>query len=183
MVAVTRNAALIEPSPEAQRRADALAEVPLVLARAIRLAAAPERVFAFITDFERLPEWMPMMRRAWVDNRHAQTPGGVGAVRMIDSGFGKPTEERVVALEPPSLLAYSASDASLRGLFRSHLGVLVLEQHPAEGALRPGEGTRLSWFSYALPGRGLQRFAGPSVFKLVVDQSLARLGERFLAAP
>ncbi|MFT3924819.1 MAG: SRPBCC family protein [Myxococcales bacterium] len=167
----------LEPSPHAQQRGRELSLTlgrgsPLVLARAARLGISPERLFEFIVDFERLPEWMPMMKACQVDNTHAREPGGVGAVRVIDSGFGKPTRETVVALERPSLLAYSADDASLRGLFSQHLGVLISEPHPLGGAW-------LSWLSYAKPGAGPQKFLGPGVFKLVVQQSLSRLGARF----
>ncbi len=171
--------AFVDPSPHARARGSRLSETlvagaPLVLARACRLGASPEQLFAFIADFPRLPEWMPMMRRCQVDNTHAQVPGGVGAVRVIDSGFGAPTREEVRAYEPPELLAYSASDASLRGLFTSHLGVIVCEGRPAGG-------TQLSWLSYARPGLGPQKFLGPRVFQFVIQQSLARLAARFPA--
>lgn len=149
-----------------------MTQAPLVLARAARLGADPTHIFAFITDFERLPEWMPLMKRVRVDNSRAETPSGVGAVRIIDSGLGKPTEETVVALEAPTLLAYSASDASLRGMLTSHLGVILCEPHPAGG-------TWLSWLSYARPGTGPQRFLGPAVFKQVIQRSLLQLTRRF----
>lgn len=167
----------LEPSPLALQRGARLsteiaAGSPLVLGRAVRLSGSPEQVFRYIADFERLPEWMPMMKRCRVDNTRAETPGGVGAVRVIDSGFGEPTRETVVAFEPPLLLAYSASDASLRGLFTRHLGVLVSEPHPRGGAW-------LSWLSYARSGTGPQKYLGPGVFKLVIQQSLSGLRERF----
>ena len=113
-----------------------------------------------------------MMKRCRVDNTRAEMPGGVGAVRVIDSGFGDPTRETVLAFEPPRLLAYSASDASLRGLFTRHFGVLLSEPHPRGG-------TWLSWLSYARSGIGPQKYLGPGVFKLVIRQWLAHLSERF----
>jgi uncharacterized protein YndB with AHSA1/START domain len=172
-----RGDVFIDPSTIALERGARLSDslggrAPLVLARACRLGATPEQVFAFITDFERLPDWMPMMKRCRVDNTRAQNPGGVGAVRVIDSGFGEPTREEVRAFEPPTLLAYSASDASLRGLFRGHLGVLICEPHPVGG-------TWLSWLSYARSGTGPAKFLGPGVFRFVIQQSLARLAARF----
>ncbi len=161
-----------QPSERALARGSSLTQAPLVLPCAARLGADPARIFAFITDFERLPEWMPLMRRVTVDNSRAEKPSGVGAVRVIDSGIGKPTEETVVALEPPELLAYHASDASLRGMFTEHLGVLVCEPHPAGGTL-------LSWLTYARPGKGPARFVGPTVFKQVIQRSLEQLTRRF----
>jgi len=174
---MARGDVFIDPSSPALARGAQLSEAlvagaPLVLARACRLGASQEELFAFIADFPRLPEWMPMMKRCHVDNARAQVPGGVGAVRVIDSGIGAPTHEEVRAFEPPALLAYSATDASLRGLFTSHLGVLVCEAHPAGGA-------RLNWLSYARPGVGPQKFLGPRVFKFMIQQSLARLAARF----
>ncbi len=167
----------LEPSSLALQRgaklsAELAASSPLVLGRAARLGATPEQVFEYIADFERLPEWMPMMKRCRVDNERAEAPGGVGAVRVIDSGFGEPTRETVVAFEPPLLLAYSASDASLRGLFTRHLGLLVSEPHPRGGVW-------LSWLSYARSGTGPQKYVGPGVFRWVIQRSLSNLSERF----
>lgn len=173
---VTRRNTLLDspaaPSPRAIARGAALSRAPLILALTSQLGASPEIVFSFISHFERLPEWMPLMKRVHVDNRNAVSPGGVGAVRIIDSGFGKPTEETVVAFEPPCLLAYSASDASLRGMFRNHLGLLHCEPREAGGTL-------LSWLSYATPGKGPQRLLGPTVFKQVIQRSLTQLARSF----
>jgi hypothetical protein len=149
-----------------------MTRAPLVLARAARLGGAPEPLFSFLCDFERLPVWMPLMRRCRVDNGNAERPGGVGAVRVIDSGVGAPTREVVVALEPPRLLAYSAEDASLRGMLTAHLGILTCEPHPAGGSW-------LSWLSYGQPGKAPQRWLASGVFRYVVESSLAQLGQRF----
>jgi uncharacterized protein YndB with AHSA1/START domain len=165
---------LPDPSPYSLARGSELTRAPLVLGRAAHLGGSPELVFAFITDFERLPEWMPLMRRCRVDDTRAVTPGGVGAVRVIDSGVGKPTEETVVAFEAPRLLAYRASDASLRGMFTDHLGVLTCEAHPQGG-------TWLSWLSYARVGKPPQSWLGAGVFKYVIGHSLAQLERRFPA--
>jgi hypothetical protein len=172
----------VEPSPYAKQRAAELTRSPLSLERATRLSAKPEDVFAFITDFPRLPEWMPMIKRCTVDNSRAQTPGGVGAVRVIEAPAGKPTLETVVALEapvsvggaptPPGLLAYSASDASLMGMFTGHLGVLTCEPHPTGG-------TWLTWLSLAQPGKPPMGWVGPGMFKFVIGKSIANLERRF----
>jgi uncharacterized protein YndB with AHSA1/START domain len=171
----------VEPSPYAKQRAAELTRSPLSVEFATRLAAKPEDIFAFITDFPRLPEWMPMMKRCTVDNSRAQTPGGVGAVRVIEAPAVKPTLETVVAFEAPAsgagastpgLLAYSASDASLMGMFTDHLGVLTCEPHPTGG-------TWLTWLSMAKPGKPPMGWIGPGMFKFMIGKSIANLERRF----
>jgi len=162
----------VSPSPYAKQRAAELTRSPISLERATRLAAKPEDVFAFITDFPRLPEWMPMMKRCTVDNSRAQTPGGVGAVRVIEAPAVKPTLETVIAFEAPRLLAYSASDASLMGMFTDHLGVITCEPHPTGG-------TWLTWLSMAQRGKGPMGLVGPGMFKFVIGKSIANLERRF----
>lgn len=162
----------LEPSSYALARGAELTRSPLALARAVRLGAPPEAVFAWITDFPRLPEWMPLIKRCTVDDTRAVTPGGVGAVRVIEALAGGPTLEAVVALERPTLLAYSASDASLMGMYTGHLSVLTCEPH-ARG------GTWLSWLSYGVPGRPPAGWVGPATFRFVIRRSLANLGRLF----
>jgi hypothetical protein len=172
------NSTPVEPSPFAKQRAAELTRSPLSLERATRLSASPEQVFAFITDFPRIPEWMPMIKRCTVDNSRAQTPGGVGAVRVIEAPAGKPTLETVIALEAPGgaasrgLLAYSASDASLMGMFTDHLGVLTCEPHPAGG-------TWLTWLSFAKAGKPPMGWVGPGMFKFMIGKSISNLERRF----
>ena len=137
------------------------------------LGISDEELFQWVADFPRLPEWMPMMKRAWVDNENAEKPGEVGAVRMIDSGVGKPTEETVVAFERPRYLAYSASDASLFGMYTNHLGVLACEP-TSEGK------SRLTWLSYARPGKNpIMRFFGRHMFNFMITKSIKNLQKRF----
>lgn len=145
------------------------AEEPLQFELSCELGAPPETVFALITHFERLPEWMPFMMRVKVDNSRAHTPGGVGAVRVIDGR----TRETVVAIEPPRLLAYSASDASLLGMYTHHLGVLTCE--PA-GPSR----TTFRWLFHARPGRSaLPRFVGRHLMPFIFRRSMRNLRKRF----
>ena len=144
---------------------------PLQFDLSCELGAPPEDVFAFITAFERLPEWMPFMLRVRVDNTRALTPGGVGAVRVIDGR----TRETVVALEAPRLLAYSASDASLLGMYTHHLGVLTCDR------LEPSR-TRFRWLFHARPGRNvLLRFVGRHLMPFIFRRSMNNLRRRFPA--
>ncbi len=152
---------------------DAPANAPLQMEFSVELKAPQEQVFAFISDFSRLPEWMPTLSRVDVDNTHAQTPGGVGAVRQIRSPGGKRTYETVKRFEPPSVLAYSASDASLMGMYTNHLGVLTCEP--------VGNGhTRFRWLVYATPARSaFMRVVGKQMFSWILGRSVKNLQKRF----
>ena len=163
---------MMEPSPFALERGRALAHAPLCQSYATRLGVEPAALFAFITDFPRLPEWMPLIKRATVDNSEAAIPGQVGAVRLIEAPAAPVTRERVVAFEQDKLLAYSASDASLMGMLRNHLGVLTTEAHPQGG-------TWLSWLSYGDAGSLPMGWFGGPMFRFVIGRSLRNLQRRF----
>jgi uncharacterized protein YndB with AHSA1/START domain len=162
----------IQPGAYAMARGRELARGPLVLSFATRLAVEPADLFRFISDFPRLPEWMPLINEVTVDNREAQAPGQVGAVRVIQATMGKPTHERVVAFEPGKLLAYSASDASLMGMYRDHVGVLSAEPHP-------GGGTLFTWLTYCNHGTAPMRWLGPAMFRYVIRTSIKNLERHF----
>lgn len=162
----------IDPSPYALARGKDLAHAPLCLSYAARLGAQPHAVFALITDFARLPEWMPLIKRVTVDNSRAEKPGQVGAVRLIEAPMAPVTREVVVAFEPDKLLAYSASDASLMGMMHDHLGVLTTEAHPAGG-------TWFTWLSYGALGSAPMGWFGGPMFRFMVGRSVASLRKRF----
>ncbi len=163
------------PSAYAQSRGAALAKGPLVHTAVTRLGIDSAALFGFITDFTRLPEWMSLIKRSEVDNSDAEVPGQVGAVRVIHAPVGKPTLEKVVAFEPGRLLAYSASDASLMGMYRDHVGVLVTEP-AAEG------GSLFTWLTYCNTGTVPMRWLGPPMFTYMVRTSLKNL-ERLFPLP
>lgn len=161
-----------EPSAYALKRGRELTASPLAHTFAVPLAVDHRELFAFITDFPRLPEWMPLISRATVDDSQANTPGQVGAVRVIQATLGKPTLERVVAFEPERLLAYSASDASLMGMYRDHLGVLVSE--PLGQNL-----SQLTWLTFCEMGTAPMRWLGPAMFRYVIGTSVKNLQRRW----
>ncbi len=160
------------PSPYALSRGAELTASPLTHEYATRLGAAPQAVFAFITDFPRIPEWMPLISRVSVDDSEAEVQGQVGAVRVIEPPLGPTTRERVVAFEPGRLLAYAATDASLMGMFRNHLGVLTTEPHPLGG-------THLTWLSHGSPGTLPMRLLGRFIFRFVIGRSMRALEKKF----
>jgi len=66
--------------------------------------APAQRVFAIVSDHERMPEWFPA--REVVRRRPGSPhPDGVGAVRVV-RGSGLAVEEAVTAFEPGSRLAW-----------------------------------------------------------------------------
>ncbi len=162
----------IEPSAFAYERGRALSHAPLGQRYAARLGVEPATLFAFITDFPRLTEWMPLITRTTVDNTEATIPGQVGAVRLIEAPLAPITRERVVAFEQDKLLAYSASDASLMGMLRNHLGVLTTEQHPLGGSW-------FSWLSYGNAGSPPMGWCGGPMFRFVIGRSIKSLQQRF----
>ncbi len=163
---------MLEPSPYAVARGRALTSAPLGQQYAARLGVEPAALFAFITDFPRLPEWMPLLKRVTVDNSEAEVAGQVGAVRLIEAPAAPVTRERVVAFEQDKLLAYSASDASLMGMLRNHLGVLTCEPHPDGG-------TWFSWLSYGEPGAVPMGWLGNPMFRFMIGRSVKNLQRRF----
>ncbi len=149
-----------------------LTEQPLQLKVSGRVGLAPEALFDLVTDIDGLPSWLPMARRAWSDDTHAEAPQQVGAVRMIDAGVGAPAEERVVHFERPRAYAYRASDRSLKGLYTDHLGVIGIEAHPNGGSV-------LTWLAFAkAPRSRLVGFVGEKVFGHVLRGGLRNLERR-----
>lgn len=161
------------PNRYAFEVASRLTEQPLQLEVQGRVGAPPDEVFGFVTDASRLSSWIPGARRSWSDDTHAERPMEVGAVRMIDPGFGPPAEERVVLFERPRAYAYRASDASLRGLLRDHLSVITVEPHPEGGSL-------VTWLSFGEPPKAkLVDFIGKKFVGFVLGTGMRRLERRF----
>ena len=157
-----------------------LTERPLQARVQGRVGAPPGEIFDFITDVERLASWIPTARRSWSDDTNAQHPMQVGAVRMIDSGFGPPAEERVVHFERPRAYAYKASDATLKGMMTDHLSVIGVEPHPKGGSV-------LTWLSFGEPARSKiitcdLAAAGDSCQRTIITNFGARAYRRPLTA-
>lgn len=112
----------------------------VALERHVRAPA--QRVFAVVSDHERMPEWFPA--REVVRRRPGSPhPDGVGAVRVV-RGSGLAVEEAVTAFEPGARLAWGlVAGAPLR---RAHGDVRLWDA--------PG-GTRVLWsveFEASVPG-------------------------------
>jgi len=157
----------------AEQIAATLTSQPLLVTVGGRVGLSQQELYDLITDFDRLGDWLPLVRRSETDNSKAATPGGVGAVRVIyAAGAPRPTLETVRALEAPSYLAYSANDASLMGMATDHLSVLTCEPHPAGGSV-------LVWLAYAKPSRNpIKAFLGKKVIGTVLAGGLKKLQKK-----
>ena len=154
----------------ALERGAALTPEPLQERVQARVRVTQEELFAYVTDFEKLAEWIPMASRSYSDDTHAEAPGQVGAVRVIHAtGAPKPTLETVKAFESPRLLAYSAADECLFGMFTNHLSVITAEPHPSGGSV-------FTWLAYGRPAKRLpMRLAGKGMFKGVLNAGTKKL--------
>lgn len=150
-----------------------LSDQPLQMKIVRRLGVSQDDLFTFITDFERLSEWIPGARKSWSDDSKAEVPGQVGAVRMISGAVGAPVREVVKAYEAPRLLAYSATDESLRGMFTDHLSVIGCEPHSESGSV-------FTWLAFAKPAESaVMRFVGTKVFRFALGAGTKNLERRF----
>ena len=76
---------------------------PLRLQQTIRLNAGRKAVFALIADHGRITEWFPLVAQVDVCNQHADTPGGIGAVRCCTLTNDAVMMETILACNPPWL--------------------------------------------------------------------------------
>jgi hypothetical protein len=161
-------------STRAEQIAATLTTQPLQVVVGGRLGLTQQELYDVITDFDRLADWLPMVKRSHTDNSKAETPGGVGAVRVIyAAGAPRPTLETVRALEAPSYLAYSANDEALMGMATDHLSVLTCDPHPEGGSV-------LVWLAYAKPSKNpLLAFIGRKVFGIVLGGGLKKLQKKY----
>ena len=145
---------------------------PLQLEKRAHLGASQAALFAYLTDIEKIAEWIPVAKRSWADDSNAEAPSQVGSVRVISTGVGTPTRETILAYEAPRMLAYSASDKSLFGMYTDHLSVITCEPHEDGG-------TVMTWLAFAKPGRPPMRWLGPAVFAAALGGGMRNLKKRF----
>ncbi len=150
-----------------------LSDQPLLCEKTRRLDATRQELFNYVTDFDRSSEWIAGARKSWTDNSRAETPGQVGAVRMIKSATGEPIREVVKAYEAPRMLAYAAGDAAFLGLCTDHLGVMTCEPHPHGG-------TVVCWLAYGrLAKHPFKAWAGKKLFQVALGKGMKNLERKF----
>lgn len=147
-----------------------LTDQPLLVEETRYFAVTQRALFDYVTDFERLDEWIWGAKKSWADDTRAMAPGQIGSVRMIQPLVGKPLAETVKAYEAPRMLAYSADDAAFFGLCTDHLGVLTCEPHPDGGAV-------LCWLAHGrLASTPAKAWAGKKLFEIALGRSIRKLG-------
>jgi uncharacterized protein YndB with AHSA1/START domain len=159
----------------AKQTGSRLSEQALLVEQAQRLDTTQQELFDYITDFDRLSEWIVGARKSWTDDTNAQVPGQVGSVRVIQSVAGKPVREVVKAYEAPRMMAYAANDGAFFGLCTDHLGVMTCEPHPSGG-------TVLCWLAYGrLASHPVKAWAGRKLFQVALGTGMERLERKFRA--
>ena len=150
-----------------------LSEQPLLFEITRHLDVTQQELFNYVTDYDRLSEWIWLSKKTWADNTNAEVPGQVGSVRMIQGPFGKPFREVVKAYEAPRMLAYSAPNGALFGLCTEHLGVLTCEPHPDGGAV-------VCWQAYGkLPRNPAKAWGGKKLFQVALSNGMKNLERKF----
>lgn len=150
-----------------------LSDQPLLVEETRRLDATQHELFNYVTDFDRLSEWLWGAKKTWADNSQAEVPGQVGAVRMIEGRMGATVREVVKAFDAPRMLAYSANDAAFFGTCTDHLGVLTCEAHPDGG-------TVVCWLAYGrLPDSPAKAFAGKQLLRVALSNGMKSLERKF----
>ncbi len=85
------------------------------------IAAAPETVFAVLTDHRKYSDLTPL-RKSVLEREGEPAPNGLGAIRKL-SAIGPPLREEVIAYEPVERFSYTL----LSGLpVRAHVGTVEL---------------------------------------------------------
>jgi uncharacterized protein YndB with AHSA1/START domain len=150
-----------------------LSEQPLLFEVTRHFDATQQELFNYVSDIERLGEWIWAARKSWADNRAAEVPGQVGAVRVIQGPVGEPVREVIKAYDAPRMLAYSAGNAAFLGTCTDHLGVLTCEPHPDGG-------TVVCWQAYGKLNRNSAKaWAGKKLFQVALGNGMKNLERKF----
>jgi hypothetical protein len=149
-------------------------EKPTVIIDGTReLNAQPSAIFAVISNHRALPRWIPGLRRVDLDESPSVSPHGIGTRRTLRMFLGPAGVEVITAFEPPSLLSYSATDESLRGLCTNHTAEL--------SCTASARGTLLRWRVQAtLPRSWWRRLLTALVFRTVCRAGLRNLSHMFI---
>ena len=90
-------------------------KAPLRAEQTVSLNAPPEKVWALISDHEKLPTYLSMVEKVTVDNSIASTANGVGAVRSCSIG-AMTLEEEIQIWKPNRALAYALREGNPMGM-------------------------------------------------------------------
>jgi hypothetical protein len=150
-----------------------LTDQPLLFEVAQHFDARQHELFNYVSDIDKLGEWIWFAKGSRADNSQAEVPGQVGAVRVIQSKLGPPVHEVVKAYEAPRMLAYSAENAAFMGMCTDHLGVLTCEPHPDGG-------TVVCWQAYGkLASNPAKAWGGKKLFQVALSNGMKNLERKF----
>ena len=150
-----------------------LSDEPLLFETTKHLDVTQHELFNYVTDFDRLSEWLWGAKKTWADDTSAEAPGQVGSVRMIQGPFGKQMREVVKVFEAPRMIAYSAHDSAFFGTCTDHLGVLACEPHPDGG-------TVVCWLAYGrLANSPVKAWLGSKIFQVALGNGMKNLERKF----
>jgi len=150
-----------------------LSREPLLFEMTRHLDVTQQELFAYVTDFDRLHEWIWGATKTWADDSNAEAPGQVGSVRMIKGAFGEPMRETVKAFDAPRMLAYSMNDRAFFGTCTNHLGVLTCEAHPDGGCV-------VCWLAYGrLASSPVKAWLGNKIFSVALGNGMKNLERKF----
>jgi uncharacterized protein YndB with AHSA1/START domain len=114
---------------------------------------APQEVLAGLTAFDRIPEWIPSIERAYQQSPGPTRPGStfVEEFRML----GQPRQiiGTVTALEPQRALSYEYATGPIPGLWEYRISA-------------DAEQSRLE-FKLEMPSRGFFSTSNPLLFNLI----------------
>ena len=103
--------------------------------RSVHLDAPREQVFATLTDFESMPDWMPGLSSMTANHSYSSTPGqcGVGTQRTCKAP-GMTLREEIVHYEYPTSYAYRMTSSEGAAVpLREGVGIVHLEDSPSGG--------------------------------------------------
>jgi hypothetical protein len=150
-----------------------LSDQPLVFQATQHFDATQQELFNYVSNIEKLGEWIWAAKKSWADNSRAEAPGQVGAVRVIQGPIGEPVREVIKAYESPRMLSYSADNAAFMGMCTDHLGVLTCERHPDGG-------TVVCWQAYGRLARSpAKAWGGKKLFQIALSNSMKNLERKF----
>lgn len=140
---------------------------PLQLEVVYRINAKSEQIYEYISNDDNLPHWGSGVFNCKHDNTNAATPGGVGAVRIVNEGVFQ-TSEKIVYKTYPMYCYALCSD--LFG-YSNHLCAWICQAD--------GDGTLLVVRTYATEvGNVVTNWTGKKIFIHCEKDGMKNLGKR-----
>lgn len=112
---------------------------PRQLASMVNLKATPTIVYTYVTDHDRLCDFVPDMVAVNVDNSQAISAGGQGCVRYCDFGNDIVIAEQIVIWDPPRAFGFRIASPNPFGLYH-HFGLMTFASVT--------DGAQLTWSQF-----------------------------------